>query len=92
VEVIERLLGKGYDIRLYDRNVSVARLVGANRDYILNRIPHLSQILEDDIQAVLDHARVIVISNQDAEFGSIPEQLRPDQMAVDLVLACDHIS
>jgi GDP-mannose 6-dehydrogenase len=90
VEVIERLLGKGYDIRLYDRNVSVARLVGANRDYILNRIPHLSQILEDDIQSVLDHARVIVIGNQDTEFGSIPARLRSDQVIVDLVRACDH--
>ncbi len=45
VEVIERLLGKGYDVKLYDRNVNVASLVGANRDYILNHIPHISRLM-----------------------------------------------
>ena len=43
VEVIERLPGKGFDLRIYDRNVSIASLVGANRDFILNRIPHISR-------------------------------------------------
>lgn len=85
VELIERLLGKGYDLRLYDRNVSLARLIGANRSYILNRIPHLSRILEEDLETVLDHAQVIVIGNHDAAFQAIPERLRPDQTVVDLV-------
>lgn len=43
IEVIERLLGKGYDLRIYDKNVKIASLVGANRDFILNRIPHISR-------------------------------------------------
>ena len=45
VEVIEHLIGKGYDLRLYDRNVNIASLMGANRDYILNRIPHISRLM-----------------------------------------------
>ena len=45
VELIERLLGKGYDVRIYDRNVNIASLVGANRDYILNHIPHISRLM-----------------------------------------------
>src|SRR6185436_7823330 len=43
VELVERLLGKGYDLRIYDKNVSLAVIHGANRDYILNRIPHISR-------------------------------------------------
>ena len=45
IEVIERLIGKGYDLRIYDRNVNIAALVGANRDFILNRIPHISRLM-----------------------------------------------
>jgi GDP-mannose 6-dehydrogenase len=91
VELIERLLGKGYDLRLYDRNVSLARQIGANREYILNRIPHLSRILEEDLGTVLDHAEVIVIGNQDREFQEIPERLRSDQAIVDLVRIRDEL-
>ena len=45
IEVIERLIGKGYDLRIYDKNVNIASLVGANRDFILNRIPHISRLM-----------------------------------------------
>lgn len=85
VEVIERLLGKGYDVRLYDRNVNIASLVGANRDYILNHIPHISKLMEDSIDKVLTHADTIVIGNGAAEFRTVPDQLRPGQVLVDLV-------
>ena len=44
VEVVEHLLGKGYDLRIYDRNVRLASLFGANKDYILNHIPHLARL------------------------------------------------
>ncbi len=52
IEVIERLAGKGYDLRIYDKNVQVAKLVGANRDFILNRIPHISKLMVDNMDAV----------------------------------------
>jgi len=85
IEVIERLIGKGYDLRIYDRNVNIAALVGANRDFILNRIPHISRLMAPSVDAVLEHARTIVIGNYDAEFGEIPMKLREDQCLVDLV-------
>jgi GDP-mannose 6-dehydrogenase len=88
VEVIERLLGKGYNIRLYDRRVNIAALVGANREYILNHLPHLSKLIEREMQAVLDHARVVIIGHRDREFSSVPDRLRPDQILVDLVGVC----
>jgi GDP-mannose 6-dehydrogenase len=85
VEVIERLIGKGYDLRLYDRNVSLAALMGANREYILNHIPHISRVMVKTIDEVLEHAEVIVIGNQSAEFDGLASRLKPGQSIVALV-------
>jgi len=85
IEVIERLIGKGYDLRLYDRNVNVAALVGANRDFILNRIPHISRLMVSSVEEVLTYARTIVIGNNDPEFRTVPDLLRDDQSLVDFV-------
>jgi hypothetical protein len=68
IEVIERLIGKGYDLRIYDKNVNIASLVGANRDFILNHIPHISKLMVGDIDAVLNHAQTVVIGNKDPDF------------------------
>jgi len=89
VEVVERLLGKGYDVRLYDPNVKMASLVGANRDYILNHIPHISRLLEDTLEKVLDHAQTVVIGNDASEFRGVPGKLRQDQVLVDFVRIAD---
>ncbi len=75
IEVIERLIGKGYDLRIYDRNVNLASLVGANRDYILNRIPHISRLMVPSIAAVLDYAETVVIGNNDPEFRNLISQV-----------------
>jgi len=85
IEVIERLLGKGYDLRIYDKNVNIASLVGANRDFILNRIPHISRLMVDHIDKVLDHAETIVIGNRDPEFSAVLDKLRDGQHLVDFV-------
>jgi GDP-mannose 6-dehydrogenase len=85
IEVIERLIGKGYDLRIYDKNVNIASLVGANRDFILNRIPHISKLMVHDIDAVLNHAETVVIGNKDPDFDGVPERLRQGQFLVDFV-------
>jgi GDP-mannose 6-dehydrogenase len=85
IEIIERLIGKGYDLRIFDKNVSMASLVGANRDFILNRIPHISRLMVNSIDAVLDHAETVVIGNKDPEFETVLERLRNGQHLVDFV-------
>ena len=85
VILAEALLGKGYDLRIYDKNVSLARLVGANKEYITKQIPHLSSLLCDDIQDVIDHSDVIVVGNNAPEFGDALKRTRPEQRIVDLV-------
>ena len=85
VILAEALLGKGYDLRIYDRNVSIARLVGANKEYINTQIPHLSSLLCESIDDVLDHAEVIVVGNAAPEFSDALKRTRADQVIVDLV-------
>jgi GDP-mannose 6-dehydrogenase len=85
VELIERLIGKGFDLRLYDRNVNLAKLTGANRDYILNHIPHIANLMRESIAEVVEHAEVIVIGNSASEFTQLPGLLRPGQKVIDLV-------
>jgi GDP-mannose 6-dehydrogenase len=92
IEIIERLAGKGFDLRIYDKNVQLASLVGANRDYILNRIPHISKLMVDSVDQVLDHAQTVVIGNNDAGFRSVPERLRAGQVLVDFVRVTDRRS
>jgi GDP-mannose 6-dehydrogenase len=92
IEIIERLTGKGYDVRIYDKNVQVAKLVGANRDFILNRIPHISRLMVDNIEAVLNHAETIVIGNKAKEFESVPQQLQKGQCLVDFVRISNYRS
>jgi len=92
VELVERLLGKGYDVCLYDRNVNLAKLVGANRDYILNHIPHISQYMMADMDEVLAHGETLVIGNGSAEFRDILSRMKPGQVVVDLVRISDAVS
>lgn len=85
VELAERLLGKGYDLKIFDRNVKTASLMGANLDFIQARLNHLAALLEDDLAAAVDRADVIIVGNGDASFGEAVKAARPDQKIVDLV-------
>jgi GDP-mannose 6-dehydrogenase len=89
VELVERLIGKGYDLRVYDSNVRIASIHGANRDYILNHIPHISKLMVASIDEVLDHAKTIVIGNGSAEFRDITRRINESQSIVDLVRISD---
>jgi GDP-mannose 6-dehydrogenase len=84
VELAERLFGKGYDLKIYDANVSLSRLLGANREYIESRLPHLAQLLADSVDEVLDHAEVCLVGSKDpAVLAALPHADGP--MIVDLI-------
>jgi GDP-mannose 6-dehydrogenase len=85
VILAEALLGKGLSLCIYDRNVSLARLVGANKAYIDTQIPHLSSLLCDTIDEVIDRSEVVVVGNQSPEFATAVTSCRRDQIVVDLV-------
>ncbi len=85
VILAEALLGKGYQLCIYDKNVSLARLVGANKEYINEQIPHLSQLLCESIDEVIEQSEVIVVGNGAPEFSDAVTRCRPDQLVIDLV-------
>jgi len=91
VEMIERLVGKGYDIKIYDKNVNLASIMGANKDFILNKIPHISRLMVKTIDEVLEHAGTIIIGNNSPEFKNIFDLRNEDQVIVDLVRAVDNM-
>ncbi|HEU4794064.1 MAG TPA: nucleotide sugar dehydrogenase, partial [Pyrinomonadaceae bacterium] len=89
VTVIERLIGKGLKVAIYDRHVHLARLFGANKEYIEREIPHISELMRPDLEAVVNASEVIVIGNKSEEFLQIKDSLKNDQMVIDLVRLFD---
>lgn len=85
VDVIEILLGKGFDVRIYDKNVHVSKLTGANKEYILRKIPYVSKFLVDDAQKILEHSDVIVIVNKEDEFCRALDPVPEHTIIYDLV-------
>lgn len=85
VTLIETLLGKGAQLSIYDADVNLARLVGANKEYIEREIPHIAQLMRSSMREVLDAADVLIIGNKADEFRQIENSLRDGQQVIDLV-------
>jgi GDP-mannose 6-dehydrogenase len=85
VELVERLLGKGHEIRIFDRNVNLSRLVGANRAYVYQHLPHIAKLMVDHVDQVVNHGGTIVIGNRDRYFSEVIGRLNRAQRVVDLV-------
>ncbi|WP_339522745.1 nucleotide sugar dehydrogenase [Pseudomonas sp. EA_35y_Pfl2_R111] len=85
VELAEMLIGKGYDLSIFDRNVEYARVYGANKDYIESKIPHVSSLLSSDFDAVVDNADIIVLGNSDMHFAPLAQSAMDGKHVVDLV-------
>lgn len=84
LELIERLIGKGCDIRIFDQNVSLAKLVGANKAYLMNAIPHVTQLMVPSIEDAVKHSDVVVTTSRSPEYEAVVEKLRPDQVLLDM--------
>jgi GDP-mannose 6-dehydrogenase len=84
VTLVETLIGKGYAVRIFDPNVRLAALVGANRRYIEKEIPHITSLMCEDIQTLVDDAEVLVIGSPGKDATSALAMRRPDQIVVDL--------
>jgi GDP-mannose 6-dehydrogenase len=84
VTLVEQLIGKGLDVRILDHNVSIARLVGANRRYIEEQIPHIASLMCESLDQVMDHAEVVVIGNSSRESALALAHVRPHHTLVDL--------
>lgn len=85
ITMIETLLGKGYELLLYDSNVLMSKLLGKNKDFVIGRIPHIARLLENSIEKVIDESEVIVIGNNASEFKETIKKLNGNKIIIDLV-------
>lgn len=84
VEIAEYFLGKGYKIAIYDQNVNLSRITGTNKDFIESHIPHLSELITDDLNEVVNNSEVIVIAHRLQGVEKIIQE-NPDKYFIDLV-------
>jgi GDP-mannose 6-dehydrogenase len=84
VILTEALIGKGLDVRIFDSEVSIARLVGANKEYIEREIPHIASLLVGELDDVVAHGDVLIIGNGSRVFRTLPERIKPGQIVIDL--------
>ena len=86
VALAERLIGKGYELRIYDPEVHLARLLGANKSFIEKQLPHIGQMLDPQLDAVVAASEVVVLgSSSPAVLEALVPQLQPGQIVLDLV-------
>jgi GDP-mannose 6-dehydrogenase len=85
IDIIEQLLGKGFSIKIYDKNVNLSKLIGANKNYILEKIPYISKFLIENPDEIIADSDVVVVVNKEKEFSGILERMPEDKIIYDLV-------
>ncbi|MBK9313210.1 MAG: UDP-glucose/GDP-mannose dehydrogenase family protein [Acidobacteria bacterium] len=85
VSLVERLIGKGLSLAIYDREVELARLFGANREYIEHEIPHISSLMCSNLAEVIEKSEVIIIGKRDEEFLDYIDDMTNGRKIIDLV-------
>jgi GDP-mannose 6-dehydrogenase len=84
IDVIERLLGKGFRIRIYDPHVHVSQLTGANKNYILQKIPFIARFITDDLSSVIGGSELIVVVNREAGISEALARVAHEKTIYDL--------
>ena len=85
VPLVETLVGRGYQVRIYDEHVRPERLIGSNKIYLERELPHIASLMCSTIEEVVATSEVVVIANGTAAFCRVPGLLRADQILIDLV-------
>ncbi len=90
VTLIERLIGKGLKLVIYDRDVELARVSGANKEFIEREIPHISSLMHGNLDEVLEKSEVLIIGKKEEEFRSLLSKVKPGCVVIDLVRMFDN--
>jgi GDP-mannose 6-dehydrogenase len=90
VELAEMLIGKGYELRIFDSNVEYARVFGANKEYIESKIPHVSSLLCKELDEVVAASDVVIIGNAEPRFAEVVKNIGKDKQIVDLIGFMEH--
>lgn len=85
IQLVKKLLGEGCEVKIWDQNVSLGKLVGSNRRYIEEVIPHIGSLLVQDLTSVVTSSEVVVIGTREADVQTLESSLRENQTVIDLV-------
>jgi GDP-mannose 6-dehydrogenase len=85
VPLVETLVGRGYQVSVYDEKVKPEKLIGSNRAFLERELPHIASLMRPSINDVINESEVIVIANSSRAFQEVPRLLRDDQIVIDLV-------
>jgi GDP-mannose 6-dehydrogenase len=85
VPLIETLVGRGYQVSVYDEKVELVTLIGANRLFLERELPHIALLMGSSLAEVVARAEVVVVANGSAAFRQVPRLMREDQVLIDLV-------
>ena len=89
-ELVETLIGKGYQVAIYDQEVSLSRIHGSNRKYIEQTIPHISSLMKSSVESAIDCSDVVVVAKHSSEFDEKLKNLDENKVVIDLVRALPH--
>jgi len=85
IPLVETLLGRGCQVKVYDEIVNPDMLIGSNKSYLEREMPHIASIISPSISELVNESEVIVITNGSKQFSTVPKLMRPDQILIDLV-------
>jgi GDP-mannose 6-dehydrogenase len=91
VTVIETLIGKGFEVQIYDRNVQLSKLTGTNKEYIDQRIPHLYKLMVNQLDELIDNTEVVVVNNREKEYIDVIMETESPAVIIDMVRLPDPI-
>ena len=83
VELAERLIGKGFDLRIFDPSFAYADIMGRNRQFILTALPHVGSLLVSSLKEAMDHAQTVIVGHNSPAFADLGRYLRPDHRIFD---------
>ncbi len=84
VPLVESLVGRGYDVSVYDENVVPQELIGTNKTYLEQQLPHIMSLMRSTVDEVISNSDVLVVTNNSAAFRRVPELIRQNQIMIDL--------
>jgi GDP-mannose 6-dehydrogenase len=92
IQVVSTLIGKGYELLIYDRNISWSELFGSNLGFLEHELPYAQKLKADSIDEVMEWCEVVIVANASKEFRDVPTRLRSDQVLIDLVRIVEDTS
>ncbi len=85
VPLVETLVGRGYEVHVFDRDVKLENLVGKNKRFIERALPHIASLMRGGVAEVVSKSQVVVVANANEEYRAAPQLMHEDQILIDLV-------